>query len=669
MKKYKTWIAIIVFIPVFFIFMKLGTAEIKALVNYVLKKSVVDQGGTASQSTNYKLVDTIGQPGGVGSASSTNYKEAGGFFADGSLPQTPALSVSPTSLDFSTTQTSLTFQISNIGDGTLIWSVTESPDKAWITSVSPANGNGNATVAVIVDRSQLSGDSDTGTLAVTSNGGNVNVAVLIQAVVAGVPIYPSAASSQTVGAEFWIDIIVGDNSNPVTNLFGVGFDLNFTNTTYLDVVTPLSNNIVASDFIGNDVLIFPNVDEINGKVSIGITRKSGQGGVNGFGTIARVKFVSNSGTPDGTTALFSLINVNANDPNDTAIALTPNSLTLTLSSGPIVWPGDTNNDGTVNQNDILPLGLYWASTGPARSGASNSWIGQPAVPWSPEKATYADASGDGVVNQNDVLPLGLNWNKTHGLMTSANETAAPGDLKKTNSSTLRINVTGDTSPSGIFWIEFFADNVTNLFGIAFEMSYTPTTYIDSVKAETSNWLGDDILFYPAIDMNEGKVSFGISKKAGQEAVSGSGVVAKLRMRLKDMQLGETELLLQNVVANDHLGSPITFDVVNYKITVIDFTKAEAVPTSFALFQNYPNPFNPATTIRYSIQKSAPVKLTIYDILGYAVRTFGQEEKSPGEYELTWDGRDDTSTPVASGIYFYQLQAGNLKAMRKMVLAK
>jgi len=670
------WITIIVFIPAFLIFMKIGTAGIKSLANYILTKSVVDQGGAASQSTNYKMIDVIGQSGGVGGSSSTNYKEAGGYFASVNVPQMPMLSVTPTTLDFGTTQTSLTFQITNTGSGTLNWSVAESPDKAWITSVVPAGGNGSGTVTVTVDRSLLAGASDSGTIAVTSNGGNANVAVLIQKVVSGTPIYPVAASSQTVGAEFWVDIIIGDNSNPVNDLFGISFDLNFTNTTYVDVVTPHSNNVISVDFIGNDILFFPNVDETAGKVSIGISRKAGQGGVNGLGTVARIKFVSNSGTPDATDVLFSLSNVSANDPNGAAIALTSGSQTVTLGGNLIVWPGDTNNDGTVNQMDILPLGLYWTSTGTARPGASNSWTGQPATPWSPEKATYADATGDGIVNQSDILPIGLNWKKTHVLLTSSGESDNPGESKKPNSSTLRINLTGDVGPNGVFWVEFIAEDVTNLFGISFEMVYSPTTYIDSVKAETSNWLGDDILYYPTIDMSEGKVSFGISKKAGQDAKSGSGVVSKLRMRMKDMELGETELLLQNVVANDHLGTPIAFEVVNYTITAIDIKKTEAAPSSFALFQNYPNPFNPETTIEYNLPNTAEVILTVYNVNGRQIQRLAHGQKEAGNHSAMWNALDESGNAVSSGVYFYQIEviAKDKKSqsffeVKKMILMK
>jgi hypothetical protein len=106
----------------------------------------------------------------------------GAVFLDEVTPVSnpPALSVTPTLLDFGTTFTALDFYISNTGGGALVWNVTENPDKPWITSVAPSSGTNDATVTVQVDRAFLAGDSDTGTLSVTSNGGNQDVTVLIE---------------------------------------------------------------------------------------------------------------------------------------------------------------------------------------------------------------------------------------------------------------------------------------------------------------------------------------------------------------------------------------------------------------------------------------------------------------------------------------------------------
>jgi hypothetical protein len=91
---------------------------------------------------------------------------------------------------------------------------------------------------------------------------------------------------------------------------------------------------------------------------------------------------------------------------------------------------------------------------------------------------------------------------------------------------------------------------------------------------------------------------------------------------------------------------------------------ETLPTEYALEQNYPNPFNPSTTFRYSIPQTSKVVIKVFDILGNAIETLVSEEKSVGTYELTWD-----AASMPSGVYFYQLKAGEYTAVKKMILLK
>ena len=88
-----------------------------------------------------------------------------------------------------------------------------------------------------------------------------------------------------------------------------------------------------------------------------------------------------------------------------------------------------------------------------------------------------------------------------------------------------------------------------------------------------------------------------------------------------------------------------------------------------LFQNYPNPFNPVTTIRYAVAKQSPVELTVYNVRGQKVRRLVSEAKSPGRYTVNWDGTSDQGTRVASGVYFYKIQIGTFRAVKKMVVLK
>ncbi len=89
-----------------------------------------------------------------------------------------------------------------------------------------------------------------------------------------------------------------------------------------------------------------------------------------------------------------------------------------------------------------------------------------------------------------------------------------------------------------------------------------------------------------------------------------------------------------------------------------------VPNYFALGQNYPNPFNPSTKIQYAIPRSANVSLIVYDILGRQVATLVNEFKNAGIYTL-----DFNASSLASGVYFYKIQAGTFSDTKKMLLVK
>jgi hypothetical protein len=90
----------------------------------------------------------------------------------------------------------------------------------------------------------------------------------------------------------------------------------------------------------------------------------------------------------------------------------------------------------------------------------------------------------------------------------------------------------------------------------------------------------------------------------------------------------------------------------------------STPTDFNLAQNYPNPFNPTTQINYSIPSSQKVVLKVYDELGREAATLVNADQAAGNYTVDFDASN-----LASGVYFYRLQAGDFVQMKKMILMK
>ena len=101
---------------------------------------------------------------------------------------------------------------------------------------------------------------------------------------------------------------------------------------------------------------------------------------------------------------------------------------------------------------------------------------------------------------------------------------------------------------------------------------------------------------------------------------------------------------------------------------------QLLPKHTALLQNYPNPFNPSTWLPYKLATDAPVTISIYNKKGQLVRKLHLGLKTAGNYftkdkAAYWDGTDSLGQSVASGVYFYTLQAGEFRATRKMVIMK
>jgi len=93
-------------------------------------------------------------------------------------------------------------------------------------------------------------------------------------------------------------------------------------------------------------------------------------------------------------------------------------------------------------------------------------------------------------------------------------------------------------------------------------------------------------------------------------------------------------------------------------------KPDQLPEAFALMANYPNPFNAATTISFVLPNKADIELTVYDILGQKVATLYEGTLNAGSHQLTWNAIN-----YASGLYFYNLNAGEYSAGGRMTLLK
>jgi flagellar hook assembly protein FlgD len=96
---------------------------------------------------------------------------------------------------------------------------------------------------------------------------------------------------------------------------------------------------------------------------------------------------------------------------------------------------------------------------------------------------------------------------------------------------------------------------------------------------------------------------------------------------------------------------------------------QSVPFDYTVDQNYPNPFHLATEISYTLQRTADVELTIYNVQGQKVKTLVRAYQIPGQKTISWDGSTDRGLAAPSGVYLYRLRVGAVQQTKTMILVR
>ncbi|MDD4858323.1 MAG: T9SS type A sorting domain-containing protein, partial [Candidatus Krumholzibacteria bacterium] len=135
------------------------------------------------------------------------------------------------------------------------------------------------------------------------------------------------------------------------------------------------------------------------------------------------------------------------------------------------------------------------------------------------------------------------------------------------------------------------------------------------------------------------------------------------------EISSDSCLVRVVAYDPSLNAGVDASDSLFSIKVATGVDDTPVPCFTSLNQNYPNPFNPSTRISYSLKAATRVSLRIYNISGRLVRVLVDSTEPMGAHEAVWNGKDNTGRSVASGIYFYRLDAGAFSATRKMVLIR
>jgi hypothetical protein len=358
-----------------------------------------------------------------------------------------------------------------------------------------------------------------------------------------------------------------------------------------------------------------------------------------------------------------------------------------------VWPGDTNNDGLVNADDVLPLGTYWLHTGPLPARRDTLFSGRNVERWVPEQATYADTNGDGRVDYRDLKWIGMYFGQTRSL---AREPAFVADNQGGSDVFLSIDFPGPVYSGDELTLVLDAENLKfQPAGVSWRIRF------GGVESGNLKWSGmtimDDWSMWSVTDSGEsfdlvsptvqslvhsGYLQFfaeagsdvveGALVKVNSMANSGAGFTPVLPLEVRfraesDMENGFAASLERLTVSDRNGVSRNMTQSASIKsgteVSTPDVSLA-SLPSEVMLYPNTPNPFNPTTLLRYSLPEAMPVNLTVYDVTGRVVLQADLGLIGSGEHVYWIDG-----SGWSSGVYVYQLTAGTYVRYGKMLLVK
>ncbi len=230
-------------------------------------------------------------------------------------------------------------------------------------------------------------------------------------------------------------------------------------------------------------------------------------------------------------------------------------------------------------------------------------------------------------------------------------------------------VTGNGAPGGSATASDIDGGCTTLLSPVFDLSGVETAF-----AKYWRWYGeagavpDDEL---AVDVSDdGGATWVEVERVADAVTEWTQVVVDLN-QLIDF----TDQVMFRFVGCD-LNTSSLVDVSVDDFSILAFTpQATAVddspsrPAVVRLAQNHPNPFNPSTTIAFELPADSPVSLVVYALDGRRIATLIASEMTVGSHSVVWNGRDEKGQQVASGAYFYRLQAGTQMETRRMILIK
>jgi hypothetical protein len=436
------------------------------------------------------------------------------------------------------------------------------------------------------------------------------------------------------------------------NLYYYELSLDY-DTKYLEYVGAEADSL----FDGNALFIAGKNDDNTVGISAGRTDQ----GLYGSGDAFTIYFTIKRYQDVKTKLTFP--KVTAYDQNMKQIKTNPLAdVTVDIVKPFLVWPGDADNDGVVNEVDVLALSRYWANQGTTRSDQTINWEAKRATPWADTAATFADTDGDGVVNQADLRAITFNYGKEQ-----SQEQPLSSDTDETLMATNLTAAQGDTVSIVIKATDYF--EVKGL-STRIAIENVPTGSYEILNVEAGSWFdlwknSNESIEFSRIQNNEAVIA--TAGKGGPQdvLVNKNEVLFTLTLRATQQWQDQARVAVKNFSAVAEEGSVYS---AGGQATIESSESAplnpSETPKTTQLNGNYPNPFNPSTQISFSLENSGFVTLKIFNMLGQEVATLVNQPMQKGTHKVSFNASE-----LSSGMYMYRLIADNYVDTKKMMLVK
>jgi len=330
---------------------------------------------------------------------------------------------------------------------------------------------------------------------------------------------------------------------------------------------------------------------------------------------------------------------------------------VTVTNTTCVWPGDANDDGQVDMNDLLNVGVAYSDTGSKRPNASYGWFAQSCYDWSKSFADsvnhkFADCDGNGIVDSSDLSAIEINYSKTH-LKTNAIATGNPSNPPLSISFSEDSAMAGDTVQA-VLSLGSKAIPASNVYGVALSISYGAASAATYSSVDFSNsWLGTYHKNMVALVVNNASnqsVDVGITRTDHSNA-SGYGEIGRVDIVMPD-----------NLAGKRYVRQLVHFNIASYKAISANEDTVPLYPTGDSILlyeyktsgialnilspsdiQVYPNPANDILHIKTANDLIKGVSVS--DLLGRPV--YSILNQTSAEVNLPLNG-------LSKGIYILNI---------------